>query len=225
MAIANVPIIDIEAAYRAQQEVIRQRIEAERQAALSSQAASSSATQWQTTSEGQVVIAEGELHGAAVAVSEDAVALLENRNVLRGQGDSRENLDVGSPVNRAETVTLLLRFFRLPEKTGDAPYFDVESYDWYAPAVVSATRSALVQGYDDGTFRPANNVTVAEAIKMIVVGAGWLPAGQGQPGEKWYQPYLEEATRRGLMDSLPAMWPNEPALRGWVAQMLVNTGL
>ncbi|HLD63291.1 MAG TPA: DUF4215 domain-containing protein, partial [Candidatus Peribacteraceae bacterium] len=225
VAIANVPIIDIEAAYRAQQEVIRQRIEAERQAALSSQAASSSATQWQTTSEGQVVIAEGELHGAAVAVSEDAVALLENRNVLRGQGDSRENLDLGSPVNRAETVTLLLRFFRLPEKTGDAPYFDVESYDWYAPAVVSATRSALVQGYDDGTFRPANNVTVAEAIKMIVVGAGWLPAGQGQPGEKWYQPYLEEATRRGLMDSLPAMWPNEPALRGWVAQMLVNTGL
>jgi hypothetical protein len=82
-----------------------------------------------------------------------------------------------------------------------------------------------VQGYSDGTFRPDQDVTVAEVIKMIVVAAGWLPAGQELSGESWYVPYLDEAVRHGLLRGLPAMVPGQAALRGWVAQMLFNTGL
>lgn len=48
-------------------------------------------------------------------------------------------------------------------------FVDMEGYKWSEPYVKSLTEMNIVSGYDDGTFRPGNNVTRAEFTKMLVV--------------------------------------------------------
>lgn len=47
-------------------------------------------------------------------------------------------------------------------------YTDVKKDSWYAPYVCKAHINEFVQGYEDGNFYPNENVTNAEAIKIIV---------------------------------------------------------
>ena len=49
---------------------------------------------------------------------------------------------------------------------------DVAS-DWYAPYVCYAKEQNWVQGYEDGAFKPVNNVNKVEAIKMLVETQGY----------------------------------------------------
>jgi cysteine-rich repeat protein len=206
------PLLDIGAAYRSQQLAIQQRLAEARQ----KQSSSITLVQPLPSNTPYFLPIDGQSHGAARLV---------DRNVLRGQGDRPTDLDLESPVNRAEAVTLLQRFFGFAGHNNQSPFPDVPTAQWYWPAVTAAARAGIVRGYEDGAFRPANNVTIAEIAQMIVIAAGWLPAGSELPGEFWYVPYLDEATRRGLFNGLPPLSASQVMLRGWLVQMLVNTRL
>ena len=47
-------------------------------------------------------------------------------------------------------------------------FSDLSNYDWAKPAIEKLVEYKIVSGYDDLTFRPANNVTRAEFVKMII---------------------------------------------------------
>ena len=42
-------------------------------------------------------------------------------------------------------------------------YYDVSTSDWFAPAVAVATDYGIIEGYGDGSFRPHDQITRAEA--------------------------------------------------------------
>lgn len=47
-------------------------------------------------------------------------------------------------------------------------YFsDVDENDWYFEAIRGLNYAGLVEGYSDGTFRPNQNITRAEASKLM----------------------------------------------------------
>ena len=46
-------------------------------------------------------------------------------------------------------------------------FSDVYSYDWFYPAVMWANKESIVLGYEDGTFRPENNITRQEFITLL----------------------------------------------------------
>lgn len=76
------------------------------------------------------------------------------------------------PVTRAEALKIILKASRLPELFGiDASYrgdfADVSSGDWFALFVAQAMELELIDGYEDGTFRPGSAITRAEAAKLI----------------------------------------------------------
>jgi hypothetical protein len=73
-------------------------------------------------------------------------------------------------MTRAELATLLVRDAeaRGEQFTGTPQAFtDVPADNWYAEYVAKASAIGLVNGYDDGTFRPETPVTRAEAVVMI----------------------------------------------------------
>ena len=44
---------------------------------------------------------------------------------------------------------------------------DVKAGSWYAPYVQWASKQGLVKGYEDGTFKPEQNVTREEMVTML----------------------------------------------------------
>ncbi|MBR5528243.1 MAG: S-layer homology domain-containing protein [Clostridia bacterium] len=57
---------------------------------------------------------------------------------------------------------------------------DVSEKDRFYDAVMYAVSEGIIAGYDDGTFRPANNITRAETVTIINRFIGRVPNGAGE---------------------------------------------
>ena len=53
-----------------------------------------------------------------------------------------------------------------PTVSGNAAFPDLVE-EWYKPAIAWAEQTGVVDGYEDGTFRPENAVTRQEFAQML----------------------------------------------------------
>lgn len=80
-----------------------------------------------------------------------------------------------APINRAEALKILLltaNADRILAELGstDVPsraFSDVPPHTWFAQHVANGLTLGLLEGYPDGTFRPAQPITRAEAAKLV----------------------------------------------------------
>lgn len=70
------------------------------------------------------------------------------------------------PVTRAELVKLLATYFE-PEAAAQSPFPDVTEDYWAVSYIAFGVSEGWLSGYPDGTFRPEEPVTRAEAVKII----------------------------------------------------------
>lgn len=89
-------------------------------------------------------------------------------------------------------------------------FSDVPSSSAYYLAVESLVKGGVLQGYEDGTFRPSQSVNRAEALKMILLSAGInVNKGLFQTGfpdvplDAWYAGYVMEGSLRGIVQGNP----------------------
>ena len=77
-------------------------------------------------------------------------------------------------VTRAEFLTMLLRLFNInmPAST-QSRYTDVPADHYASGAIEWATASGICSGYGDGLFGPDDNVTYAQAVKMLMSTMGY----------------------------------------------------
>ncbi|BFT69209.1 S-layer homology domain-containing protein [Paenibacillus sp. P36] len=98
--------------------------------------------------------------------AKDDIESLAASNVIQGFEDGSFRADEN--VTRAEFATLLVRGLGLkPVSSTYKGFSDVNEADWYSQAVYTAVSSDLISGYEDGTFRPTQNITHQEAVTMI----------------------------------------------------------
>lgn len=71
-------------------------------------------------------------------------------------------------ITRAEFAALVVRSLGLNTVSGATYFSDVKSGDWYADVVGAAAQAKLVDGYEDGTFRPNAEITREELAAMVV---------------------------------------------------------
>lgn len=82
-------------------------------------------------------------------------------------------------VTRAEFAVMLSKVLDLPAAQA-LPFEDANGIpDWAAASIASAARAGILNGYEDRTFRPAANITRAEATVMIGKAAGLTSAAVG----------------------------------------------
>ncbi|MDF2668721.1 MAG: glycoside hydrolase [Paenibacillus sp.] len=88
------------------------------------------------------------------------------------QGVTENEYAPEKSVTRAEFAALLVRALGIVEKKQtDLPAFkDVRSEDWYAGVVAAAAAAGLIEGYEDGTFRP-NAVISREELAVLATRA------------------------------------------------------
>ena len=146
-----------------------------------------------------------------------AINKLSALEVLEGKGDGK--FDPAGDVTRAEMAkicTILAGKLDVAEKLMDkaSDYTDVKVSVWYTGYVNEADALGIVQGDPAGTFRPNDNVTMAEAIAMLLRTAGYT---DNLPGP-WYIDYLNQAVEEGLVDDVDFVY-NKAASREEVAIM------
>ncbi|ALS23834.1 S-layer homology domain-containing protein [Paenibacillus naphthalenovorans] len=80
--------------------------------------------------------------------------------------------------------------------TAKASFNDVAGH-WAEAAINAAVTSDYVDGYEDGSFKPDQNVSRAEFIKLVVT-AMKLTVPQAKDGEDWYTPYVTAAKEKNI---------------------------
>ncbi len=155
-----------------------------------------------------------------------AVNVLSNLGVINGyEEDGAFKFKPDNNVTRAEFTAMLLRTRGLGKigslELENPPFPDVASPDvsWAIGNIRTAREMNIINGYDDGTFKPNNNVLYEEAIKMVVCALGY---GEfGVDGNEWYSKYLTSATTLGILDNTGGSI-GAPATRATIASMLYN---
>jgi sugar lactone lactonase YvrE len=98
--------------------------------------------------------------------AKDAVNDLGSRMVVSGDGNALFHPDQN--ITRAEFAAILIRGLGMKADNGaTSPFSDVKSEAWYSRTVQTAHTYHLLNGFEDGTFRPADNITREQAMVII----------------------------------------------------------
>lgn len=94
------------------------------------------------------------------------IELLASKLVVNGVSDTK--FAPNSSITRAEFAALLVRALGLtPDASGAAGFKDVASGAWYAGATGAAVKAKLVEGFEDGSFKPGATITREQMAVMI----------------------------------------------------------
>lgn len=86
-------------------------------------------------------------------------------------GDEQGNMQLDRTVTRAEFITMAVKASPNGDQVGEAstsPYPDVPYTHWAAGFVEAGVAAGLITGYSDGTFRPSNQITLAEGVTIVL---------------------------------------------------------
>lgn len=99
---------------------------------------------------------------------EDAVRYLEDNEIIEGYPDG--SFKPEDSVNRAEFTKIIVgaKLGSEPAKPSSNCFPDVNKDAWYATWVCYAKDNGIIGGYPDNTFKPAENINLAEAAKILV---------------------------------------------------------
>lgn len=107
---------------------------------------------------------------------DDAVQAVTALGIMNGDGSG--NLNLSARVTRAEFVTMLVKTTPGGDGVGQAatsPYPDVPRSHWASGYVEAAVSRGLVTAFSDGTFRPGQEIKLAEAVSMVLSLLGYGP--------------------------------------------------
>lgn len=163
----------------------------------------------------------------------NAISTLTNLGVIEGYPDG--TFQPNGSITRAEFAAIAVRFFDGTENlTWDKDAFsDIENH-WANGYINKAYLLELVDGYEDGTFRPQNDITRAEAMTIVNNTLRRSPVNEGLlPVEDmitwpdnantgiWYYAAVQEATNSHEYDyfegSGSEKWTEELPVRDWAA--------
>lgn len=102
-----------------------------------------------------------------------------------------------APIKRAEVATMFAYSLTdyTPGQSFDNPYWDVADDAWYNEYVLYLSNLGVIEGYDDGTFRPEEAITRQEFATMLaklgeVLPAGEMPFSDVSAEEQWGIDYI-----------------------------------
>lgn len=110
---------------------------------------------------------------------------------------------------------------------------DVPESHWAAEDIAKAQAYGLMQGYEDGSFAPDDDLTRASFAAILCRMFSWAvpAAGEPQTGEPvyidcpagmWFTPYVETAYAHNALERTISFRPNDPISREEMAVMLVR---
>ena len=158
-----------------------------------------------TESQKQSALAAGKTFSdvPADAWYRENVLTLAGMGVITGRTDG--TFAPAQNITRAEFAVMLTRFAGTTgEQGGEVTFSDISGH-WAESAIRAAAAQGWVKGMSDGTFRPDDSITRAEAMAMLCRMLGCEPASAAELPENmpvfsdnadtgaWYYLYVQEA--------------------------------
>lgn len=98
-------------------------------------------------------------------------------------------------------------------------FSDVKESDWYTQTVSKLVGLGIIDGYEDGTFKPQGNIQADAFIKMTVTALGHeLENGESY----WSEPYIEKAIDLKLVKEGEFSDYTRPINRAEIARVIVR---
>jgi hypothetical protein len=125
------------------------------------------------------------------------------------------------------TKIIVLGFGWTPYAPAIPTFNDVPPPSTFYPYVEAAVLHGVITGYPDGTFRPGNDVTRAQAAKILVLGKIWPlvsppdPTFVDVPLGDWAYNYVETAAQHAIINGYPdgTYRPALPVSRAQLSKM------
>lgn len=128
---------------------------------------------------------------------ESAVRYAYTHDIMEGMSATKFSPNIS--LTRAQAVQVLYNLEGQPTVSGNAAFPD-QVEEWYKPAIAWAEQTGVVDGYEDGTFRPGQPVNRMEFAQMLYNYAkykGYDLTAQGDltafPDGDSVQPWAETA--------------------------------
>lgn len=154
-------------------------------------------------------------------------------------------------LTRAEFIKITLKSIGAEvqpiDEYAESPFKDVPLFSWYASYISKAKELDLIKGYEDGTFKPDQNINRAEAIKILFSAfnfdLSYRPESTDEPSSnertryidlkriEWYYPYAEFAIENDVMKGTASIgnaairyfYPALPISRAEMAKIAIKT--
>ena len=160
----------------------------------------------------------------------NAISTLANGGILTGYADG--TFKPNANITRAEFATMAVRFFSSSYE-GEDLFPDIDKH-WAKDYINTAANEGIINGYEDGTFRPDQPITRAEAMTIVNrvlerhpdkdhLLADMIQWPDNMDTEKWYYADVQEATNshdydmKGTEAEPYEVWSKMLPVRDWVA--------
>ena len=163
---------------------------------------------------------------AAGAWYNHAVSTLSAMGIVKG--DSHGKFNPNAPITRAEFAAIAARFDDKANTTA-VDFSDIASH-WAKNEINAAANNGWINGYTDGTFRPNNKITRAEAMTLVNRVLKRLPEtaedlhndmikwSDNSDTSAWYYLAVQEATNShyyDLKENKHEKWSKLRETRDW----------
>ena len=156
----------------------------------------------------------------------NAVCTLSRMGILNGYPDGTFRPD--APITRSEFTKVAISFFDYAEGyyVYGGEFSDVTGAEWFASYLAAALDYGLIEGMPDGTFRPLNNISRAEACTIVNRTLGREPDGDHLLSRRemitwpdnstsaWYYADMQEAT-----NSHDYYWDEDDEVEEWTEKL------
>lgn len=160
----------------------------------------------------------------------EKIEVLQKAGIITGYPDGSLGLD--KPITRAEIAVILTKIRgEIIEKSDQQSFNDVGKGHWAKFYVENASQiknpqgiSAIV-GYPDGSFKPSNQITYAEILKILVAASKSDLTSADVAESTWPSSWIAWANSMGIIgpnSGIENPDPNKFAPRGHVFIMVYN---
>ncbi len=152
----------------------------------------------------------------------NAISYLEDQSIISGYADG--TFRPADTINRAEFTKIVVESgFETAtiNRCNQNRFNDIAPNAWFKNYVCTAESAGLIEGYNDGSFKPANQILLGEAAKIMVEHFELNTTPTLTP---WYEPYLDRLKRD---NAIPASvgGADHPLNRGEMAELIYRLSI
>ena len=148
----------------------------------------------------------------------NAIITLNKMSVIDGYEDGTFKPE--GQIKRGEFTKLLMTAMGYGSNTTEPTEFSDVSDHWAKCYIKTAYDLKIINGFEDGTFKPDDLVTYEQALKMMVCALNYGISAEAQGG--YPKGYIKAADNLKLTSNVVSQAASEPALRQVIAQVVYN---
>lgn len=162
------------------------------------------------------------------SASYDAIKYVKDKDIFGGYTDGTFKPD--QVISRVEVLKVALKTANRPllQTTGMLSFIDIDANGWYVPYIATAQQNGITQGYNGGFFKPHQNVTRAEFLKILLLASPIAIDSQVNAApysdvktSDWYAVFAQYAKQKNLLPDVSAGFQaNEEITRSEVAEII-----